>query len=246
MQSLCIDQTILCRHIPQMQCTAWSVSTRRIDTKTVRAWGFWCFSANRRMIQWANWKLADRWSHFLLLWLVGFVGLRFRVGYIFLHCIADDGQVVWKKNSVGLDWLGLALLCCRICFRFVMLSQQQQQQQVLTCVFWFLFANAHFCTAGPVQPRTKQKQNRRVTFASSSARTVRARRSTAGAWRVSSAWATSVALGRHQTLAVKWQAHAKRTTPAAATATVEPPSARPTRLARAAGGHVVARTWRTN
>ena len=35
MQSLCIDQITLCRHIPQMPCTAWGVSTLRIDTKIV-------------------------------------------------------------------------------------------------------------------------------------------------------------------------------------------------------------------
>ena len=45
-QYTCIDQTTLCRHIPRIQRTAWVSSTRRIDTKTVRAWGFWFYPAN--------------------------------------------------------------------------------------------------------------------------------------------------------------------------------------------------------
>ena len=45
-QSLCIDQTTLCSHIPQMQCASWCVSTLWIDTKTVFARGFWFYPAN--------------------------------------------------------------------------------------------------------------------------------------------------------------------------------------------------------
>ena len=50
-QSLCIDQTTLCSHIPQIQCVSWCVSTRRIDTKPVYARGFWFYQTSQYLSQ---------------------------------------------------------------------------------------------------------------------------------------------------------------------------------------------------